>query len=199
MLSWHSIPPLQIEWNFLDQSPVFWSIRKPTQLDGSKVPLRHFYYIDRATAICRDNPFIPFGFVESYFFMICCWPSNDERQSWRCPGPDSRFPRHSYISAFANCAWSKFVKNPCFHFFSDPRKHSHQFSSGTRKIQTMFSIVNCERTTFSENISVCEVSRWTFTCSWISYLGSPRLFIRSLERFRSRKPLSIGMNHAFRK
>ena len=38
------------------------------------------------------------------FLTIFCWPSSHERQSWRCPDPDSETPCHSYLRECASCA-----------------------------------------------------------------------------------------------
>ena len=118
MLSWHSILPLQTEWNFLDQSVVSF-IRKTSQLGTSKIPLRHFYCIDCATAIGHDIPYIPVGLIESSF-----WRFAVDRALMKCnPGnmAQSRFCFWIPFSQLSTgvcqvCLITKLVKNRCLHF-----------------------------------------------------------------------------------
>ena len=120
MLFWHSIFALKIEWNVLDQSPVVWFIRKTSQLGSAKIPLRFFtIYIDSATAISRDIPYIPVGLIESSF--------------WRFPVDRALMKsKHGNMAQSRSCFWiplsqlsagvcqvclnTKLVENRCFHF-----------------------------------------------------------------------------------
>ena len=103
------------KWKFRGQGPVVWSIRNTSQLGGSKIPLRHFYYLGwfhwcdpswHSIHSCRVHPVV--------FLTICCWPSTDEKQTWRSPDPVSGYPCHSYLLEFAMCAWLQSLSQTVF-------------------------------------------------------------------------------------
>ena len=105
---WHAILPLRTESNFLDQCPLVWSIRKTSQLGGSKIQSRHFYCLVRLH-YCRPSwhSIHSFRINPVTFLTTCCWPSTDEKQTWRSADPASGYPRHSYLPEYAMCAWLK--------------------------------------------------------------------------------------------
>ena len=121
MLSWHSILPLQTEWNFLDQSPVVSFIRKTSQIGSSKIPLRHFYYLYRLR--CCDLSWhsihSPVGLSESSF-----WRFAVDRALMKCNPGNMAQSRPCFWIPFSQlstgvcqvCLITKLVKNRCFHF-----------------------------------------------------------------------------------
>ena len=120
MLSWHSILPLQTEWNFLDQSPVVWSNKKTSQLGGSKIPMRTFtIYADCATAICRDIPYIPVGHIESSFRRFAGgWALMKSKHGNMAQSRSCFWIPLSQLSTGVCqvCLITNLVKNRCFHF-----------------------------------------------------------------------------------
>ena len=106
MLSWHSILPLQTEWNFQDESPMAGSIRKTSQLGGSKIPLKHFYYLHRSRYCDLSWHSIHCCYIHwVVLFKIWCWPSTDKKQTWRSPDLAPGYYCQKYLPEFAKRAW----------------------------------------------------------------------------------------------
>ena len=70
-------------------------------------------------------------------------------------------------------------------WFLDWLNHSHHFLRVLRKIQTIFSTVNCKGRSFSESSFVFKIARWTFT-SFEYRTWSPRLqMLIALQRWKN--------------
>ena len=136
MLSLHSTLPLQAEWNFLDQGPVVWSIRKTSQLGGSKVPLRHFYYrgwlhyCDPSWHFIHSCRIHPVVFFDELLLAEHWWKAN-LAQSQSC----FRIPLSQLSTGVCHmCLITKLVANCCF--------QSGTFDSWITEIQIDFADVN---------------------------------------------------------
>ena len=135
MLSWHSLLPLQTGWKFLDRGPVVWSIRKTSQLGGSKISLRHFYlgwlhYCDpswHSIHSCRIHPVV---FFADLLLAEHWWKAN-LAQSRSCFWK----PLSQLSTGVCHvCLITKLVANCCF--------HSMTFDSWITAMQIDFSDVN---------------------------------------------------------